>query len=177
MNDHSLRFDTELGRNLRLLLLEIETLGESLDSSTQFCQRLSGHPGVQVLVEHLALDAPVGEIERSLVKAREHEVDAVLVWAGARALPTPSTRPVQTQTHGATSQWPSVVVDEAERINLFDHCFIAVIGDEVNRRDARRLGFEDGFEGAIPLRSLVERLQREAALRSRNPGSSPPCYL
>jgi hypothetical protein len=50
-------------------------------------------------------------------------------------------------------------------------------GDKVHRRDARRLGFEDGFESSMPLHTLVERLQREAALRDRNPGSSPPCYL
>jgi hypothetical protein len=129
-----------------------------------------------VLLERLGPDAPVQEIERSLVKAREREVDTVLVWAGPRALPTIPTRPWEVSDVSA-DLWPFVVIDVAERINLFDHCFIAAAGDKVNRRDARRLGFEDGFERSMPLGALVERLQREAALRDRNPGSSPPCYL
>jgi hypothetical protein len=131
-----------------------------------------------VLLESLDPDSSVQDIERSLVKAKEREVDTVLVWAGQRALPTIPTRPwVASGGSSGGDEWLSAVIDVAERINLFDHCFIAAAGDEVHRPDARRLGFEDGFESSTPLHTLVERLQREAALRDRNPGSSPPCYL
>jgi hypothetical protein len=176
LNDHSLLSSTALGRQINLLILEVAAADLSMASGSEFYRGLCGHPGVQVVLERLNPDVPVQEIERSLAKAKESEADAVLVWAGRRALPTAPTRPGTTSDVSA-DLWPSVVIDVAERINLFDHCFIAAAGDEVNRRDARRLGFEDGFESSMPLDALVERLQREAALRDRNPGSSPPCYL
>ena len=130
-----------------------------------------------MLLESLDPDSPVQDIERSLVKAKEREVDTVLVWSGQKALPSIPTRPWVASGGSSGGEWLLVVIDVAERINLFDHCFIAAAGDEVHCRDARRLGFEDGFESSTPLHILVGRLQREAALRDRNPGSSPPCYL
>jgi hypothetical protein len=176
LNDQSLLCSDPLGRQLSLLILELADGDQSSASSSELYRGLCSHPGVQVLRERLGPDVSVQGIERSLMKARDGEVDTVLVWAGPRALPTSPVRP------GAMSDvspdlWPSVVIDVAERINLFDHCFIAAAGDMVNHRNARRLGFEDGFESSMALDTLVERLQREAALRDRNPGSSPPCYL
>jgi hypothetical protein len=176
LNDHSLLHSAPLGRQISLLILEFADADQSSVSGSKLYLGLCGHPGVQVLLERLDPVIPVQEFERSLLNAREREVDTILVWAGPRAL---STTPIPP---GAVSDvspdlWPSIVIDVAERINLFDHCFIAAAGDKVNRRDARRLGFEDGFESSMPLGTLVERLQREAALRDRTPGSSPPCYL
>jgi hypothetical protein len=176
LNDHPLLSSTPLGRQISLVILEVAAADQSTASGSEFYRGLCGHPGVQVLLERLDPDASVQEIERSLAKAREREVDAILVWAGWRALLTTPTRPGTTSNISA-DLWPSVVIDVSERINLFDHCFIAAAGDEVNRRDARHLGFEDGFESSMPLDTLVERLQREAALRDRTAGSSPPCYL
>jgi hypothetical protein len=158
------------------VILEFAAADQTSAARSELYQGLCGHPGVHVLLERLGPDVPVQQIERSLVKARDREVDTVLVWAGPRALPNTPTRPGAV-TDVSPDLWPSVVIDVAERINLFDHCFIAAAGNKVSRRDARRLGFEDGFESSMPLGTLVERLQREAALRDRNPGSSPPCYL
>jgi hypothetical protein len=176
LNDHSLLYGAPPGRQISLLILEFAAADQASAERSELYLGLCGHPGVQVLLKRLDPDVPVQEIERSLVQAREREVDTVLVWAGPRALPTTPTRPVAV-SDVSPDLWPSVVIDVAERINLFDHCFIAAAGDNVTRPDARRLGFEDGFESSIPLGTLVERLRREAALRDRNPGSSPPCYL
>jgi hypothetical protein len=176
LNGNSLLSSGPLGRQISLFILEVAAADQSTASSSDFYRGLCGHPGVQVLLERLDPDVPIQEIERSLTKAREREADAVLVWAGRRALPTAPTRPGMASDVSA-DLWPCVVIDIAERVNLFDHCFVAAAGDSVNRQDARRLGFEDGFESSMPLDTLVERLQREAALRDRNPGSSPPCYL
>jgi hypothetical protein len=162
----------DLGRRLRLLL--IGAAGESHSGCNEFRQRLAVRPELDVYYEQLVPGATALEIERSLAAARSHDADVVLVWSELGMFDA------DTQEESSTpqrAQVPRLVVDVAERVNLFDRCFVALVGPQVDRRGARRLGFEDGFTTAMPVEGLVELLMREAVARARNPGSSPPCYL
>ena len=169
--ENSPSLHTDLGRRLRLFL--IEAAGEGHAACDELRERLSQQQ-LDVYHEQLLPDASAGDIEHALAAALHHDVDAVLVWSESGPLDASS------DTMGVTASpahLPRLAVDAAEGINLFDHCFLALIGTNVDRREARHLGFEDGFTTAMPVAELVERLMREAVARARNPGSSPPCYL
>ena len=162
----------DLGRRLRLLL--IGPAGENHSGCNKFRERLGARPELDVYYEQLVPGATALEVERSLASARSHDVDAVLVWAEPMIVDADSQ---ESRSPSQLAQMPGLVVDVAERVNLFDRCFLALAGTEVDRRAARHLGFEDGFRAAMPVEGLVEHLMREAVARDRNPGSSPPCFL
>jgi hypothetical protein len=153
----------ELGCKLGVLLVE-----ESAEQSTadeELYRRLSAYPEVQVTSLRITPDAEESEIDAVLAESARRGDEVVLVWTEG-ALPPSSSRTRQ-------------ILDAAERINLFDSCFVALIGADVTRQDARRLGYEDGFSAATPLDTLVAQLAREvvAHREMQRCGSSPPCYL
>jgi hypothetical protein len=153
----------ELGCKLGVLLVE-----ESAERSTageELYRRLSAYPEVQVTPLRIIPGAEESEIDVGLAEAARRGDEVVLVWTeGGRTL---------------SGGWTRQVLDAAERINLFDSCFVALIGAEVGRQDARRLGYEDGFNAATPLDALMVQLAREVAAHREmhRCGSSPPCYL
>src|SRR5579871_342126 len=167
---------TDLGRQLTVLLLEPPHLsGHQSASCEELRLRLAAYPEVRVLHETPASGMSGTEIEAVFAAAMQNDADAVLVWAEQQALT------MQTPEGACTPswRWPRMALEAAKRVNLFDRCFVALIGDDIERQDARRLGYEDGFIATMPLDSLVRQLAREAIARAqaRNRGSSPPCYL
>jgi hypothetical protein len=71
------------------------------------------------------------------------------------------------------------ILDGLERRGILDRTFVALIGHEVTRAQARLLGFEDGFPARIAPEALAVALAHEglAVDERRRRGSSPPCYL
>jgi hypothetical protein len=152
----------ELGHSLRVLL--VEASAERPLADEEFNRLLSAYPEVQVTSLRLSSSAGDSEIAAALsASARRDEV--VLIWADS-ASPPPGS-------------WPRQILEAAERINLFDSCLVALVGEDVSRQEARRLGYEDGFAAATPLDALVAQLAREVMARREMSkcGSSPPCYL
>jgi hypothetical protein len=66
-----------------------------------------------------------------------------------------------------------------EHVGLLDRAFVALIGPGISRREARVLGFEDGYPADISVETLAMRLAHEGVAidERRRRGSSPPCYL
>ena len=153
----------ELGHCLGVLL--VEASGEQPSADEEFNRLLSAYPEVQVTSLRVTPNAGELEIDAGLADAARRGDEVVLVWADV-ASPPPGSRPRQ-------------ILEAAERINLFDSCFVALVGEYVSRQEARRLGYEDGFAAATPLDALVAQLAREvmAHREMHRCGSSPPCYL
>jgi hypothetical protein len=164
---------SDLGRRLTLLLLEAP--GESHSACDKFYQGLVAYQELRVLHELLVPDADIAQVEQALSTAVGNDADAVLVWAEPKTL----LAVVPEEVYPRAWHWPRTVLEAAEDINLFDHCFIALVGEDVDRQNARRIGYEDGFTSTISVDTLAGRLLGEALARaeSQRHGSSPPCYL
>jgi hypothetical protein len=153
----------ELGHSLGVLL--VEASAERPAAAEDFNRLLSAYPEVQVTSLRLTATAGESEIDSRLAEAARRGDEVVLVWADS-ASPPPGSRPRQ-------------ILEAAERINLFDSCFVALVGEDMSRQEARRLGYEDGFAASTPQDALVTQLLREVMSHRElhRCGSSPPCYL
>ena len=152
----------ELGHSLGVLL--VDASAERPQADEEFYRQLSAYPEIQVTPLWLTSTAGDSEIDAGLAEAAFRGDEVVLVWADGTS-PSPGSRPRR-------------ILDAAERLNLFDSCFVALIGEDVSRQEARRLGYEDGYAVATPLDALVAQLAREviAHREMHRFGSSPPCY-
>ena len=163
----------DLEGHLTLLLLEAGGEGRTLGDD--FARRLGAYPEIRVLHLRLVPDPASAEIESIFTRAIHEDADITLVWVGnARdgdAEPQEDTAPYW--------RWPKQVLAAAESVNLFEGCLVALVGEDIQQREARHLGFEDGFTASMPPDRLVVRLAREAVAHreARRRGSSPPCFL
>jgi hypothetical protein len=163
----------DLEGHLTLLLLEAG--GEGWTLCGDFAERLGAYPEIRVLHRRLVPNPGSAEIESIFTQAIQEDADITLVWAGnARgddAEPQEDTAPYW--------RWPAQALAAAESVNLFEGCLVALVGEDIQQREARHLGFEDGFTASMPPDRLVLRLAREvvAHREARRRGSSPPCFL
>lgn len=143
------------------------------DGCADLCMRLASYPEVLVRTQTPLSGANVDDIAALLADTLRFDDDVTLIWARGDTL-------AQTECAQSVSQrWVRDVFAAAERTGLLDRCFTALIGPEVSRERARKLGYEDGFPADMPLSTLVRQLGQEALNREqyRRRGSSPPCYL
>src|SRR5579883_2979220 len=111
-----------------VLLLEPPHLsGHQSASCEELSLRLAAYPEVRVLHETPASGMSGTEIEAVFAAAMQNDADAVLVWAEQQALT------MQTPEGACTPswRWPRMALEAAERVNLFDRCFVALIGDDI----------------------------------------------
>jgi hypothetical protein len=116
-------------------------------------------------LEEVRLLAPGGSAEEGLLEAARQDAEIVLVWLAAE----------DERELAAAAALP----ERADTLGLGDRSVVALIGPEVTRALAHRLGFEEGYPAATPAAALAQSLAREAIARDelRRQGSSPPCYL
>jgi hypothetical protein len=163
----------DLEGHLTLLLLEASS--ESRTSCDHFAESFAAYPEIRVVHRRLAPDPGNTEIESIFTRAIDEDFDIVLVWA-ATVRDGDATLREDTAPYW---HWPKHALAAAESVNLFDRCLVALVGDDIRQREARRLGYEDGFTASMPADGLVVRLAREAMAHreARRRGSSPPCFL
>jgi hypothetical protein len=177
MEEYGAEITSLLRNNLegRLTLLLLETSGESRTPCDHFADSFAIYPEIHLVHRRLAPDPGNAEIEFIFTQAINEDFDIVLVWAAtvhdSDAAPVEDTAPYW--------RWPKQALAAAESVNLFDRCLVALVGDDIRQREARHLGYEDGFTASMPTDSLVVRLAREAIAHreARRRGSSPPCFL
>jgi hypothetical protein len=160
-----------LGR--RLILALIAAPGGADDAFTNLAARLSAYPEVTSLVI-LPHSTKTDEAERVVDEATRVDADAVLVTLAAGS---PTTQ-LADSASVPSLKWPRDVLRAAERLGRRERAFWGLIGEEVNREAARRLGFEDGFAIAIAAHDLVAYLAQDALTRERlrrQGGTPPPC--
>ena len=158
-----------------LTLLVLEEAGESRTTCDDFAEMLRAYPEIRVLHLRLEPDPESTEIESTFTRAIHEDVDIALVWAGTAGVSEAALR----EDAAPYWRWAKQALAAAESINLFEKCRVALAGEEIQQREARHLGYEDGFMAGAPPDSLVLRLAREAAAHreARRRGSSPPCFL
>ena len=163
----------DLEGHLTLLLLEASVEARTL--CDDFAERLGAYPEIRVLHRRLVAIPGSTEIESIFIRAIREDADITLVWMGnARG------GDAELQEDDAPYwRWPKQALAAAERVNLFEGCLVALVGEDIQQREARHLGFEDGFMASMPPDRLVLRLAREvvAHREARRRGSSPPCFL
>src|SRR5260370_32674882 len=170
--DLGLQLRLELGR--RLIVALVAPLGRTDDAFTNLAMRLAAYPEVLTLV--LAPQSTkTDEAERVVLEAARVDADALLVGLAAGS---PTTQLVDSASVPSL-KWPRDVLQVAERVGLRDRAFVGLLGANVTRESARRLGYEDGFAVTIAAHDLVAYLAREALAREqqRRSASSPPCFL
>lgn len=163
----------ELGRRMTITLLDVP--GGGGVAFDELLAALAAYPEVRVLVVRPGHEQDAQALEVMLAEALREGVDALLVWTDGEA--TAGDKGDHACSPGEC--WVRLVESVAERLLLFDHCFIALIGKGVSRAEARKLGFEDGFGSEAPMIELMRALVRETLAREvfGRRGSSPPCYL
>ncbi len=169
--DLSLQVRLMLGR--RLILALVAPPSGADDAFTNLAARLSAFPEVTSLVI-LPRSTKIDEAERVVDEATRVDADAVLVTLASGS---PTTQLVDSASVPSL-KWPRDVLRAAERLGQRERAFWGLIGDEVNREAARRLGFEDGFAIAIAAHDLVAYLAQDALKRERlrrQGGTPPPC--
>lgn len=157
-----------LGRRLTVALVAYGPLDEA---TRCLADGLAAHEEIRVLVlpaEH----APGSEW---LAQLAGLDPEIVLVAEGAGAGATPDARGDEQKDDDRLR----ALLDDLEQGGIRDRAFVALVGANVTREQARRLGFEDGFAAGTPLHTLAAILAREGAAvdERRQRGSSPPCYL
>ncbi len=163
----------ELGRRMTVALLDLPGGGGTAFDELQAA--LAMYPEVRVLVLRPEQEQDASTLEGMLGEAQREGVDSLLVWTNGEATETDKGD----HACSAAESWARLVVSVAERLQLFDRCFIALVGEGVSRVGARKLGYEDGFAIEAPVIQLMRTLVRETLAHevfSRR-GSSPPCYL
>lgn len=169
--DLSLQVRLMLGR--RLILALVAPPSGADDAFTNLAARLSAFPEVTSLVI-LPRSTKTDEAERVVDEATRVDADAVLVTLASGS---PTTQLVDSASVPSL-KWPRDVLRAAERLGQRERAFWGLIGEEVNREAARRLGFEDGFAIAIAAHDLVAYLAQDALKRERlrrRGGTPPPC--
>lgn len=164
----------ELGRRMTIALLD--SPGGSGPAFDELLAALAAYREVRVLVvrpEHDQEDAEA--LEALLAEVLREDADSLLVWTDGEATATGKGD----HACSRAENWVRLVESVAERLLLFDRCFIALIGEGVSRVGARKLGFEDGFASESPVIEMVRVLVRETLAREAfgRHGSSPPCFL
>lgn len=163
----------ELGRRMTIALLDAPGGGGA--GFDELLARLAIYPEVRVLVVRSERKQDEQALEGMLAEVLREGADSLLVWTNGEATA------VNKGDHACspTENWVRLVESVAERLLLFDRCFIALIGEGVSRAGARKLGFEDGFASEAPVAEMVRVLVRETLAREAygRRGSSPPCYL
>ena len=167
--DLSLQVRLMLGR--RLILALVAPPSGADDAFTNLAARLSAYPEVTSLVI-LPHSTKTDEAERVVDEAARVDADAVLVTLASGS---PTTQLVDSASVPSL-KWPRDVLRAAERLGQRERAFWGLIGEEVNREAARRLGFEDGFAIAIAAHDLVAYLAQDALKRERlrRQGDTPP---
>lgn len=162
-----------LGRRMTIALLD--TPGGGGAAFDELRAALEEYPEVRVLVVRPEHTQDAQALEAALVEVSREGADSLLVWTNGEA----TEGDKGDHACSPAEHWVRLVESVAERLLLFDHCFIALIGEGVSRAGARKLGYEDGFASEAPVVQLMRALVRETLAReaySRR-GSSPPCYL
>lgn len=163
----------ELGRRMTIALLDSPAGGgAALD---ELLAALAAYPEVRVLIVRPEHEQDAQALEVTLAEVQREGADSLLVWTDGEA----TAADKGDHACSPAERWVRLVESVAERLLLFDRCFIALIGEGVARAGARKLGYEDGFASEAPVGGLVRTLVRETLAReacSRH-GSSPPCFL
>lgn len=163
----------ELGRRMTIALLDSPAGGgAALD---ELLAALAAYPEVRVLIVRPEHEQDAQALEVTLAEVQREGADSLLVWTDGEA----TAADKGDHACSPAERWVRLVESVAERLLLFDRCFIALIGEGVSRAGARKLGYEDGFASEAPVGGLVRTLARETLARevcSRR-GSSPPCFL
>ncbi|MGZ3582803.1 MAG: hypothetical protein ACXWP6_08720 [Ktedonobacterales bacterium] len=163
----------ELGRRMTIALLNSPTGGgAALD---ELLAALAAYPEVRVLIVRPEHGQDAQALEVTLAEVQREGADSLLVWTDGEA----TAADKGDHACSPAECWVRLVESVAERLLLFDRCFIALIGEGVSRPGARKLGYEDGFASEAPVGGLVRTLVRETLAREAfgRRGSSPPCYL
>jgi hypothetical protein len=168
--DLGLQLRLMLGR--RLIVGLVAPPGGGDEAFTSLAARLAAYPEVTSLVL-TPRSTRSEESGRIVLEAARVAADAVLVTLASGS---PTTQ-LEDSASVPSLKWPRDVLHAAERVGLRERAFWGLIGEEMTRTAARRLGFEDGFAVAIAAHDLVARLAQEAWRREewRRHGSVPPC--
>ncbi|MGZ6283358.1 MAG: hypothetical protein ACXWQ5_08685 [Ktedonobacterales bacterium] len=163
----------ELGRRMTIALLNSPTGGGAV--LDELLAALAAYPEVRVLIVRPEHGQDAQALEVTLAEVQREGADSLLVWTDGEA----TAADKGDHACSPAERWVRLVESVAERLLLFDRCFIALIGEGVSRAGARKLGYEDGFASETPVTELVRTLVRETLAReaSGRRGSSPPCYL
>ena len=158
-----------------LTLLVLEEAGESRTTCDDFAEMLRAYPEIRVL--HLRLEPTPKAPRLNLLSPGRYMRMSISRWCGRE--PQESVEAALREDAAPYWRWAKQALAAAESINLFEKCRVALAGEEIQQREARHLGYEDGFMAGAPPDSLVLRLAREAAAHreARRRGSSPPCFL
>ncbi len=169
----SIQLRVELGRRMTIALLDLPGGGGTAFDELQAA--LERYPEVRVLVLRPQQEQDASTLEVMLAEAQREGADSLLVWTNGEATETDKGD----HACSAAESWARLVVSVAERLQLFDRCFIALVGEGVSRVGARKLGYEDGFAIEAPVVQLMRTLVRETLAHEvfNRRGSSPPCYL
>ncbi|HEX8032921.1 MAG TPA: hypothetical protein VF510_03700 [Ktedonobacterales bacterium] len=163
----------ELGRRMTIAVLDSPAGGgAALD---ELLAGLAAYPEVRVLIVRPEHEQDAHALEVTLAEVEREGADSLLVWTDGEA----TAADKGDHACSPAERWVRLVESVAERLLLFDRCFIALIGDGVSRAGARKLGYEDGFASEAPVTELVRTLVRETLAHEAcgRRGSSPPCYL
>lgn len=155
----NLQLRLELGRRMTVALLDLPSGGGA--AFGELLARLAAYPEVRVLVVRPEHAHDGHALEVALAEVLRDGADALLVW-------TDDVARADDHNDSASSpaeQWARLVLSVAERLQIFDRCFMALIGEGVSRAGARRLGFEEGFDSEAPVIELMRTLVREALAR------------
>lgn len=163
----------ELGRRMTIALLDMP--GGGGVAFDELRAALERYPEVRVLVVRPEQNQDAQALEAMLVEVSQEGADSLLVWTNGEA--TEGNK--GDHACSPAEHWIRLVESIAERLLLFDRCFIALIGEGVSRAGARKLGYEDGFASEAPVVHLMRALVRETLAHEvfGRRGSSPPCYL
>lgn len=171
--DINMQLRVDLGRRMTIALLDLPGGGGT--AFDELRSALALYPEVRVLVLRPEYEQDTSTLEMALGEALREGADSLLVWTAGE------TTAADKGDHACSpaERWTRLVVSVAERLLLFDRCFIALVGEGVSRAGARKLGYEDGFASEAPVIQLMRALVREALAREvfGRRGSSPPCYL